>query len=137
MVGLDGWGMERMFENRRGELGLDHFEVRRYGSLCRHLLLTCLSHLFLAEYRQHQKKRYRTDDSPSVDGDAGAGGSVVPGWPMLTETSRIDLGAIGDNAATQRQGATQPPQANGATIRDAWHQVGQAGPMPVAQNVAL
>ncbi|HEB80129.1 MAG TPA: transposase [Rhodospirillales bacterium] len=55
LVAFDRWRIERMFEDSKGELGLDHFEVRRYGSLCRHLLLTCVSHLFLAEYRQCKK----------------------------------------------------------------------------------
>lgn len=56
LVAFSRWRIERMFEDSKGELGLDHFEVRRYGSLSRHLLLTCVSHLFLAEFCQEQKK---------------------------------------------------------------------------------
>ncbi len=85
LVAFDRWRIERMFEDSKGELGLDHFEVRRYGSLCRHLLLMCVSHLFLAEYCQRQKKRRGTDGAPGVDGDARAGDFVVPGRPMLAE----------------------------------------------------
>ena len=39
------------------ELGQDHFEVRKYVSLQRHLILTCVSHLFLAEFRQEHGKK--------------------------------------------------------------------------------
>jgi len=57
LVAFNRWRIERMFEDSKGELGLDHFEVRRYGSLQRHLLLTCISHLFLAEFRAEQQKK--------------------------------------------------------------------------------
>ncbi len=137
LVAFDRWRIERMFEDSKGELGLDHFEVRRYGSLCRHLLLTCVSHLFLAEFRQRQKKRRGIDGASSVDGDAGVGGSVVSGWPLLAEAGRIDRRAIGDNAGAERKIATQPPQANGATIAGPWPQTKRLDPMPVAQEVAL
>jgi SRSO17 transposase len=137
LVAFDRWRIERMFEDSKGELGLDHFEVRRYGSLCRHLFLTCVSHLFLAEFRQRQKKRRRTDGASGVDGDADVGGSLVSWRPVLAETGRIDRGAIGDNAGAECKIATQPPQANGATITGYWPQTHRLDPMPVAQEVAL
>ena len=132
LVAFDRWRIERMFEDSKGELGLDHFEVRRYGSLCRHLLLTCVSHLFLAEFCQRQKKRRGMDGTSGVDGDAGVGGPVVSSWPMLAESSRIDRGAIGDNAGAQRQRTTQPPQANGTTIAGRRLQIEQPDPMSLA-----
>ena len=137
LVAFDRWRIERMFEDSKGELGLDHFEVRRYGSLCRHLLLTCVSHLFLAEYCQRQKKRRGIDGASGVDGDADAGRPVVLRWPMLAESCRIDRRAIGYNAGAQRQSATQPPQTNGTTIAGARLQIEQPDPMSLAQNVAL
>jgi hypothetical protein len=137
LVAFDRWRVERMFEDSKGELGLDHFEVRRYGSLCRHLLLTCVSHLFLAECCQRQKKRFGIDGASGVDGDAGAGVSVVSGRSMLAKAGRINRGAIGDNAGAERQSATQPPQANRATITGYWPQTERLDPMPVAQEVAL
>lgn len=39
----------RAFEQRRREIGLDHFEVRTYQSLLRHLALSSTSSLFLEE----------------------------------------------------------------------------------------
>ncbi len=112
LVAFSRWRIERMFQDSKTELGLDQFEVRRYESVCRHLLLTCVSHLFLAEFCQGQKKRYGVDDSSSVEGDAGIGPSVVPGWPMLAQARRIDRIAIGDNARAKRKSTPQSPQTN-------------------------
>mgnify|MGYP000013500433 CR=1 FL=1 len=137
LVAFDRWRIERMFEDSKGELGLDHFEVRRYGSLCRHLLLTCVSHLFLAEYRQRKKKRRRTDGSSGVDSDAEVGASLVPRRPVLAKSSRIDRCAIGDNAEAQRKGAAQPPQAHDTTTTVPRVQIERLSPMPMAQGIAL
>ena len=137
LVAFDRWRIERMFEDSKGELGLDHFEVRRYGSLCRHLLLTCVSHLFLAEYGQRQTKRRGIDGSSGVDSHASAGAVLVPGRPVLAEACRIDRRAIGDNAGAQRQSATQPPPANGATITGPRLQIEKPDSMSLAENVAL
>ncbi len=56
-VAFSRWRIERMLEDSKDELELDHFEVRKYGSIQRHLILTCVSHLFLPEFRlRHGKK---------------------------------------------------------------------------------
>ncbi|MEN6424047.1 MAG: transposase [Phycisphaerales bacterium] len=49
-VAFTRWVIERAFEDSRTELGLDHFEVRKFVSIQRHLILHCLSHLFLTEF---------------------------------------------------------------------------------------
>jgi len=54
-VGFSRWHVERCFEDEKSELGLSHFEVRNYKSLRRHLIITAVSHLFLAKV--HQKWR--------------------------------------------------------------------------------
>ncbi len=51
-VGFARWPIERCFEDNKTELGLSHFEVRKYQPICRHLLITQVSHLFLAEQTQ-------------------------------------------------------------------------------------
>ena len=137
LVAFNRWRIERMFEDSKGELGLDHFEVRRYSSLCRHLLLTCVSHLFLAEFRQRQKKRRGTDRASSADGDAKVGVSLVSRRPVLAETERINRRAIGVNTAAERGIPPQSPQANGATIARPRRQIERVDKMQVAQRVAL
>lgn len=53
------WRVERCFEDSKGEIGMDHFEVRGWRSIRRHLVLSMVSHLFLAE----QKERLRGEKS--------------------------------------------------------------------------
>jgi len=65
-VAFSRWPIERCFEDEKTELGLSHFEVRRYPSILRHLLITQVSHLFLAQ----QNCRLRGEKS---------GGHRVPG----------------------------------------------------------
>jgi SRSO17 transposase len=54
-VAFGRWPVERCLQDEKSELGLSHFEVRCYPALKRHLLITQLSHLFLA--RQTERLR--------------------------------------------------------------------------------
>jgi len=47
-VAFSRWRVERSFEDAKGEVGLDHFEVRHWLPLLRHLNLSLASALFLA-----------------------------------------------------------------------------------------
>ena len=60
--------IERLFETAKGEIGFDHFEVRRYRPLVRHLILSLVNLLFLAE----QTERLR-GEKPVVDTMSGKG----------------------------------------------------------------
>jgi SRSO17 transposase len=63
------WPIERCFQQAKDELGLDHFEVRGWRSIHRHLYITQLSHLFCG--RVHQKLREKNDRRPLSDRRAG------------------------------------------------------------------
>jgi SRSO17 transposase len=52
LVAFSRWRVERCFEDEKGELGLDHYEGRKYQGLKRHLIITAVSHLFLAKVHQ-------------------------------------------------------------------------------------
>lgn len=54
-VAFGRWPVERCLQDEKSELGLSHFEVRCYPALKRHLLITQVSHLFLA--RQTERLR--------------------------------------------------------------------------------
>jgi len=54
-VAFSRWSVERCLQDEKSELGLSHFEVRCYPALKRPLLITQVSHLFLA--RQTQRLR--------------------------------------------------------------------------------
>lgn len=113
LVAFARWAIERLFEDSKSELGLDHFEVRKYPAIQRHLLVTCVSHLFLAEFVLVQGgKKSRPDDLPSADGDPRPRADLAARRPLLAPTSRIDRRAIELNAGAKRPGTIQPPQAN-------------------------
>jgi SRSO17 transposase len=52
LVAFSRWRVERCFRDQKQELGLDQWEGRRYVGLKRHLILSCVSYLFLARCRQ-------------------------------------------------------------------------------------
>jgi SRSO17 transposase len=56
VVAFSRWRVERCFEDHKGEMGLDQGEGRRWRGLQRHLILSCLSYLFLARVRQRLGK---------------------------------------------------------------------------------
>lgn len=75
-VAFSRWHIERLFEDGKGEVGFDHFEVRCYRSLMRHLVLTNLSLYFLCEQTNRlRKKKSVVDAVPSESGGGCAAGS--------------------------------------------------------------
>jgi len=55
-VAFSRWRVERCFQDEKTEIGMDHFEVRRFLSVKRHLVLSMVSHLFLAQQKvRHQR----------------------------------------------------------------------------------
>jgi SRSO17 transposase len=95
LVAFSRWKIERMFEDSKMELGMDHFEVRRFGSIRRHLLLSCVSHLFLAEFQQQHLTpptaagggEKGADAEPDRHGLEHAGRRVVRRRPLLPAAS--------------------------------------------------
>ena len=45
------WAIEESFQTAKGEVGLDHYQVRRYDAWYRHITLACLAHAFLTVSR--------------------------------------------------------------------------------------
>lgn len=92
-VAFGRWPVERCLQDEKSELGLSHFEVRCYPALKRHLLITQVSHLFLA--RQTQRLRgeksgdhsaasphgYKCPDRRAPAARAGAVRATGPGRP--------------------------------------------------------
>jgi SRSO17 transposase len=45
------WAIEESFQAAKGEVGLDHYQVRRYDAWYRHITLACWAHAFLTVTR--------------------------------------------------------------------------------------
>jgi SRSO17 transposase len=54
------WAVEEGFEQAKGEVGLDHYEVRRWPGWYRHITLALLAHAFLAVTRAQATNPDRT-----------------------------------------------------------------------------
>lgn len=65
LVAFSRWRVERCFQDDKGEVGLDHYEGRRYVGLKRHLILSAVSLLFLARVNQQLRKKKQGMDSVS------------------------------------------------------------------------
>jgi SRSO17 transposase len=77
-VAFSRWVVERTLEDEKDELGLDHFEVRKYPSVLRHLRLTQVSHLFLARRTQRLRgEKSGGEHLPDADGGQRALGCVA------------------------------------------------------------
>ena len=76
LVAFSRWHIERVFEDSKGEIGLDHFEARLFKSIQRHLVLSCLSHLFLAEF----KRKHGGEKKLTVPQVRAATAELVPIW---------------------------------------------------------
>lgn len=137
LVAFSRWHIERLFEDSKTELGLDHFEVRQYGAITRHLLLTCVSHLFLAEFVQQRKKRRRSDGVPSADRHAAAGAALAAWRTLLAADRGKPRGAIGVNAAAHRGRGPQPPQTHAAAIVGNRNTATRSTHLSLAEKVAL
>lgn len=81
-VAFSRWPIERCFEFDKGQVGMDHFEVRLWCAIHRHLYVTQVSQLFCA--RIHQRLREKNGIDPVLDGGTGSGRRVgLAGGPSL------------------------------------------------------
>ena len=71
-VAFSRWHIERGFQDEKDQLGLDHFECRRYQAVQRHLILTALSHLFLNRTRLKLIDEGQVEGGKNPDRSTGA-----------------------------------------------------------------
>ena len=70
LVAFSRWRVERCFQDGKGEIGLSHYEGRRYLGLKRHLILSAVSYLFLMEGKEAlREKKSGVDGMPGPSGD--------------------------------------------------------------------
>jgi SRSO17 transposase len=138
LVALSRWRVERCFQDQKSEIGLDQFEGRRYICLKRHLVLSTLSYLFLAEVRQEWGEKPGPDHLPI----AYRLGSLDP---LL-----VDDGGLGERSLAseggqenhqrptpQRHGSPEPHQDNHRETARHGHILNSNKPLPLELNVAL
>jgi SRSO17 transposase len=77
LVAFSRWRVERCFEDHKSEIGMDHYEGRRYLGLKRHWILSAVSYLFLAQVRQEWGGKSGVDGVPAPHGDGSVGAVLV------------------------------------------------------------
>jgi SRSO17 transposase len=118
------WRVERCFEDDKGEVGLDHYEGRRYPGLKRHLILSAISYLFLAKTNQRLRgEKIRIDRLPGPYRRVGTDSLVVDGRPRLGASVGAHRPAHRAGAASQRLCTPLPHQANSPTFAEHGHQI--------------
>lgn len=145
LVAFSRWKIERMFEDSKMELGMDHFEARKFNAVSRHLLLSCVSHLFLAEFQQTHATVSDSGGGGKKDADAQpdrhrperAGRHLVRPRPLLPPACPDPQRAIDRNATAQRQGRQKSPQTNHTGIIRDRHNAENLETMSVGEDIAL
>lgn len=102
VVAFARWHIERLFEDAKGEIGFDHFEVRTYTSLIRHLLLSRISLYFLLSQTERLRKKKSALDDLSGQGRAGSPAGPGHASPGADPTAQKSHGYDLSLAETQR-----------------------------------
>lgn len=138
LVAFSRWKIERIFEDGKSELGMDHFEVRQYLAIQRHLILSCVSYQFMAEFHQeHRGKKPGPGGLSGSHGDGPVGSAVASERSLFATMGPADTGATSADPTAHGQGPPLSSPANdspfarrGATPEFSPH-------LPLATFVAL
>ena len=124
LAAFSRWRVERCFEDDKSEVGLDHYEGRRYPGLKRHLILSAISYLFLARTNQRLRgKKIRVNRLPSPHRRLGADSLVVDGRSRVGAAVGTHCRADPAGATSQRLCSPMPHQANSPSFTENGHQV--------------
>jgi SRSO17 transposase len=138
LVAFSRWRVERCFEDQKGEIGLDQYEGRRYPGLKRHLILSCVSYLFLSRVRlEFGGEKPGADGVPGAHGGGGVDPVLVVGPVPARETAGADVGGDRAGAAAQCRGAAVPHQADAPSAARSRHQAHRGPSLQVGINLAL
>src|SRR5262249_8461065 len=117
LVAFSRWRVERCFEDQKGEIGLDHYEGRRYQGLQRHLVLSSVSYLFLSRVRQELRgEKSRADGLSSAYGCGGAPTLLVDGEAYSEQADPAHGCQDPKNTTKEQPSAHQPYQTNTPTF---------------------
>jgi SRSO17 transposase len=138
LVAFSRWRVERCFEDQKSEIGLDQYEGRRYQGLKRHLILSCVSYLFLSRMRQEfGGEKSGVDGVPDPHGGGGVDPVLVVEPVPAQGVARADLGGDQTYATPERPGAEVPYQENTAKVAGVRHQTHGVIPLQMGFDLAL
>jgi SRSO17 transposase len=139
LVALSRWRVERCFQDQKSEIGLDQYEGRRYVGLKRHLVLSMVSYLFLAQVHQEWGEKDAGPDGLPITHRAGGADPVL-----------VDNGSTGDGplaghggeedhqkTTTHRRSSHEPHQDNHRQTPCGGHILNPDQPLLLELDLAL
>lgn len=138
-VAFSRWRVERCFEDQKSEIGLDQYEGRRYLGLKRHLALSAVSYLFLAQVREDGRGgKSRADRVPVAHGYGGSGADVEF-EEFVGDEAAAGQGGTEDqvSSAAQCPSSQEPYQDNTPETASPGHPTRRASTLPMELNLAL
>jgi SRSO17 transposase len=138
LVGFSRWRVERCFEDQKSEIGLDQYEGRRYQGLKRHLILSCVSYLFLSRMREEfggEKSGF--DGVPGAHGNRGIDPELVAGGTPLEEV--VGTNGRGDRADAKEKcgGPEEPHQGDAKEAASVGYQTYRTSSVRLGGDLAL
>jgi SRSO17 transposase len=138
LVGFSRWRVERCFEDQKSEIGLDQYEGRRYQGLKRHLILSCVSYLFLSRMREEfGGEKSGLDGVPDPHGVGGVN-------PVLVAERTAVVEAVGTNGWGNRADAKEecgraeePHQGDAKEVASVRYQTQRCPPLCLGKDLAL
>ena len=138
LVGFSRWRVERCFEDQKSEIGLDQYEGRRYQGLKRHLILSCVSYLFLSRMREEfGGEKSGVDRVPGAHGDCGVDPELVAGGTPVSETAEANGRGDRADAEEKRVGPEEPHQSNPKETTSVGYQTDRDSPVRLGKDLAL
>lgn len=138
LAGFSRWHVERCFEDEKGEVGLDHYEGRCYVGWKRHLAISAVSHLFLAQVLQTwAEKKSRRYDWAGADRGGCNGAAMVVGGTGLDKAPGEHSQYHPRSPADQGQIPAIPHQADAENPTATGHQTHQHTSMRMGHKLAL
>jgi SRSO17 transposase len=137
-VAFTRWIIERAFEDSKTELGMDHFEVRKYLAIQRHLILSCVSHVFLSEFTlKHRGKKSGPNVVPGSLHHCDTGSGMGPRRTLQPKVRRDHRSAIDVNTTAKREGSPLPQTPYNPAITCNRYQTQKHHQMSMESVVAL
>ena len=138
LVGFSRWRVERCFEDQKSEIGLDQYEGRRYQGLKRHLILSCVSYLFLTRMREEfGGGKSGVDGVPGAYGDRGVDPVLVAGATPFEEAVGTNGGGTGADAEEKCSGVQEPRQGDAKEAARFRYQTHPSPPLCLGEDLAL
>jgi len=129
-VAFSRWPIERCFEIAKSELGMDHFEMRSWRGIHRHLYLTQVSQLFCARLHQQLREKKRAPE-PVPDGRTGSPGGLCLG-ASASVSARCPDGRVRAGgrthpvlSAAKSTGTPLPLENRSAKTQNTWNRYSQ------------